>query len=166
VALALALDLARGVSKNDRAFHERNEIYGFESNRDCFLFTGSRVGIIGFGDLARAFRPMVRAFRCPVKVYDPWLPEREILNNDCTPASLDEVLSTSDAIFVFASVTSENQGFLTARELSLIRPGGLFVPASRAGADFGALTDAAKSGRSKVATDVFPEEPFWRPSDS
>jgi phosphoglycerate dehydrogenase-like enzyme len=161
VALALALDLARGVTKSGRAFHERNEIYGFESNRDCFLFTGSRVGIIGFGDLARAFRPMVRPFRCPVKVYDPWLPEREILNNDCTPASLDEVLSTSDAIFVFASVTSENEGFLTARELSLIRPGGLFVLMSRAGVvDFEALTAAAKSGHLKVATDVFPEEPF------
>ena len=161
MALALALDLARGVSKNDRAFHERNEKYGFESNKDCFLFTGSRVGIIGFGDLARAFRPMVRPFRCPVKVYDPWLPERELLNNDCTPASLEEVLSTSDAVFVFASVTSENQGFLTARELSLIRPGGLFVIMSRAGVvDFEALTAAAQSGHLKVATDVFPEEPF------
>ena len=161
MALALALDLARGVSKNDRAFHERNEKYGFESNKDCFLFTGSRVGIIGFGDLARAFRPMVRPFRCPVKVHDPWLPERELLNNDCTPASLEEVLSTSDAVFVFASVTSENQGFLTARELSLIRPGGLFVLMSRAGVvDFEALTAAAQSGHLKVATDVFPEEPF------
>ena len=161
MALALALDLARGVSKNDRAFHERNEQYGFESNKDCFLFTGSRVGIIGFGDLARAFRPMVRPFRCPVKVHDPWLPERELLNNDCTPASLEEVLSTSDAVFVFASVTSENQGFLTARELSLIRPGGIFVLMSRAGVvDFDALTAAAQSGHLKVATDVFPEEPF------
>jgi phosphoglycerate dehydrogenase-like enzyme len=161
MALALALDLARGVSKNDRAFHERNEKYGFESNRECFLFTGSRVGIIGFGDLARAFRPLVRPFRCPVKVYDPWLPEREILNNDCAPAGLAEVLSTSDAIFVFASVTTENQGFLGARELSLIRPGGLFVLMSRAGVvDFDALTAAAKSGRLKVATDVFPDEPF------
>jgi phosphoglycerate dehydrogenase-like enzyme len=161
MALALALNLARGVSKNDRAFHERNEIYGLESNRDCFLFTGSRVGIIGFGDLARAFRPMLRPLRCPVKVYDPWLPEREILHNDCTPASLDEVLSSSDAVFVFASVTSENKGFLGSRELSLIRPGGLFVLMSRAGVvDFEALTAAARSGYLKVATDVFPEEPF------
>ena len=161
MALAFALDLARGVSKNDRAFYERNEIYGLESNRDCFLFTGSRVGIIGFGDLGRAFRPIVRPFRCPVKVYDPWLPQREILKNDCTPASLDEVLSTSDVVFVFASVTSENQGFLGERELSLIRPGGLFVLMSRAGVvDFEALTAAAKSGHLKVATDVFPEEPF------
>jgi phosphoglycerate dehydrogenase-like enzyme len=161
MALAFALDLARGVSKNDRAFREKNEIYGLESNRDCFLFTGCRVGIVGFGDLARAFRPLLRPFRCAVKVYDPWLPEREILNNDCSPSTLDELLSTSDAVFVFASVTAENHGFLGARELSLIRPGGLFMLMSRAGVvDFEALVSAAESGHLKIATDVFPEEPF------
>src|ERR1700751_4237371 len=117
MALALALDLARGVSKSDRAFRQGKEEYGFSSNQDSFLFTGCRVGIIGFGDLARAFRPMVRPFRCPVKVYDPWLPEREILLHDCTPASLDEALSSSEAVFVFARVTSENQGFLGERDL-------------------------------------------------
>ena len=111
MALALGIDLARGITKNDRAFRAKAEVYGLESNRDSFLFTGCRVGIIGFGDLARAFRPMLRPFRCPVKVYDPWLPERELLLNECTPAGLDEVLSSSDAVFVFASVTTENQGF-------------------------------------------------------
>ncbi|HEY0790916.1 MAG TPA: hydroxyacid dehydrogenase [Chthoniobacterales bacterium] len=161
MALAMGLDLARGVSRNDRAFRQRTEEYGLVSNRDSFLFTGCRVGLIGFGDLARAFRPLVRPFRCPVKAFDPWLPAREILQNDCTPAGLDEVLSTSDAVFVFASVTSENQGFLGERELALIRPGGLFVLMSRAGVvDFDALTRAALSGHLKVATDVFPEEPF------
>jgi phosphoglycerate dehydrogenase-like enzyme len=163
MALALGLDLARGISQNDRTFREGKEEYGFQSNRNSFLFTGCKVGIIGFGDLARAFRPMLRPFRCPVKVYDPWLPEREILQNDCTPGSLDEVLSSSDAVFVFASVTSENQGFLGARELALIRPGGLFVLMSRAAVvDFEALSAAAQSGQLKVATDVFPEEPFSR----
>jgi phosphoglycerate dehydrogenase-like enzyme len=161
MSLALALDLARGVSKSDRAFRQGKEEYGFSSNQDSFLFTGCRVGIIGFGDLARAFRPMVRPFRCPVKVYDPWLPEREILLHDCTPASLDEVLSASDAVFVFASVTSENQGFLGKREFGLIRHGGIFVLMSRAAVvEFEALTDAARSGHLKVASDVFPEEPF------
>jgi phosphoglycerate dehydrogenase-like enzyme len=161
MALAFGLDLARGITKADRAFRARAEIYGLESNRDSFLFTGCRIGIIGFGDLARAFRPMLRPFRCPVKVYDPWLPERELLLHDCIPAGLNEVLSSSDAVFVFASVTTENQGFLGARELELIRPGGIFVLMSRAAVvDFEALTEATRSGRLKVATDVFPEEPF------
>src|SRR5215471_16687822 len=34
MSLALALDLARGVSKNDRAFRERKELYGLASNYD------------------------------------------------------------------------------------------------------------------------------------
>ena len=161
MALAFGLDLARGVSQNDRAMHERTEQYGLVSNQGFSLFTGSRVGIIGFGDLGRAFRPLVRPFRCPVKVYDPWLPARDLLLHECTPASLDEVLSTSDAVFVFASVTSENQGFLSKREFDLIKPGGIFVLMSRAGVvDFDALTAAAQIGRLRVATDVFPEEPF------
>jgi phosphoglycerate dehydrogenase-like enzyme len=89
------------------------------------------------------------------------MPDRLLLEHDCIPATLDEVLSTSDALFVFASVTSENQGFIAARELSLIRPGGIFVLMSRAAVvDFEALTEAVGSGRIKAATDVFPVEPF------
>jgi phosphoglycerate dehydrogenase-like enzyme len=160
-ALGLALDLVRGISRNHGKFKSRTEDYGLESNRGCHLFTGLRVGVIGFGDLGRAFRPLVQPFRCPVKVYDPWLPSREILRYDCVPASLEEVLSWSDAIFVFAGVTTENQGFLGRRELALIRPGGLFILMSRAAVvDFEALTDAVRGGRLRVATDVFPEEPL------
>jgi phosphoglycerate dehydrogenase-like enzyme len=161
MALALGLDLARGVSHNDRAMRERRESYGLVSNQGSSLFTGCRVGIIGFGDLGRAFRPLVRPFGCPVKVFDPWLPDREIVQHECMPATLDEVLSSSDAIFVFASVTSENQGFLGKREFDLIKPGGIFVLMSRAAVvDFDALTAAAQTGRLRVATDVFPDEPF------
>jgi phosphoglycerate dehydrogenase-like enzyme len=163
MALAFALDLARGVSQADRAMRQRQETYGLTSNQGFSLFSGCRVGIIGFGDLARAFRPLVRPFRCPVKVFDPWLPAREVRLHECTPTSLDEVLSSSDAIFVFASVTSENQGFLGKREFDLIKPGGIFVLMSRAGVvDFDALAAAAQSGRLRVATDVFPDEPFSR----
>lgn len=161
MALAFALDLARGISAADRAFRQRKESYGLEGNTESFIFTGCKVGIVGFGDLARAFRRLVVPFRCPVKANDPWMPDRVLLEHDCIPASLDEVLSTSDAVFVFASVTSENQGFIGAREFSLMRPGSLFVLMSRAAVvDFEALADAAGSGRIKAATDVFPSEPF------
>jgi phosphoglycerate dehydrogenase-like enzyme len=161
MALGFALDLARGISAADRAFRQREEIFGLESNCDSFVFTGCKVGVIGFGDLARAFRRLLGPFRCSVKAHDPWMPDRLLLEHYCMPAPLDEVLSTSDAVFVFASVTSENQGFIGARELSLIRPGGIFVLMSRAAVvDFEALTDAVGSGRIKAATDVFPTEPF------
>jgi phosphoglycerate dehydrogenase-like enzyme len=160
-ALGLALDLTRGISRNHGKFKTRTEDYGLVSNEGCRLFTGLKVGVIGFGDLGRAFRPLVQPFHCPVKVYDPWLPSREIARYDCVPASLEEVLSWSDALFVFAGVTSENQGFLGQRELALMRPGSLFILMSRAAVvDFDALTAAVRTGHLRVATDVFPEEPL------
>ena len=50
MALAFGLDLARGISKNDRIFRAKAEVYGLKSNQDSFLFSGCRVGIIGFGE--------------------------------------------------------------------------------------------------------------------
>ena len=81
-ALGLALDLTRGISRNHGKFKTRTEDYGLVSNEGCRLFTGLKVGVIGFGDLGRAFRPLVQPFHCPVKVYDPWLPSREITRYD------------------------------------------------------------------------------------
>ncbi|WP_292408658.1 NAD(P)-dependent oxidoreductase, partial [Mesorhizobium sp.] len=72
-------------------------------------------------------------------------------------ATLDTVLSTSDFVFVVASVTSENQGFLGADAFARMRKGAAFILLSRAGVvDFPALMDAVRSGHIIAASDVFP----------
>ena len=159
-ALGMAIDLARGITAADRAFRGGKESYGRAGNDGCFLFAGVPVGLIGFGDLGRTLRAMLVPFRNPVAVYDPWLPDELIHSHDCRPASLDELLSTSRIIFVFASVTSENQGFIGKREFALVQPGALFLLMSRAAVvDFPEFLAQVKSGRIRGATDVFPEEP-------
>src|SRR5262245_37531876 len=159
-ALAMAIDLARGITAADRAFRAGAEQYGLAGNAGCFQFTGAPVGLIGFGDLGRRLRALLVPFRNPVAVYDPWLPDELIRAHDCRPAPLDEVLSTSKLVFVFASVTTANQGFLGRRELALLQPGSVFLLMSRAAVvDFPELLRQANSGRTKVATDVFPIEP-------
>ncbi len=159
-ALAMAIDLARGITAADRAFRAGTEQYGLDANAGCFMFAGAPVGIIGFGDLGRTLRALLVPFRNPVTAYDPWLPDDVIRAHDCRPVGLDEVLSSSRIIFVFASVTTENQGFLGARELGLIQPGSAFLLMSRAAVvDFPELLRQVESGRIKAAIDVFPEEP-------
>ena len=159
-ALGMAIDLVRGITAADRAFRAGSEAYGLEANAGCFMFAGAPVGIIGFGDLGRTLRALLTPFRNPVAVYDPWLPAEVIRAHDCKPASLDEVLSGSRIVFVFASVTTENQNFLGRRELNLIQPGSAFLLMSRAAVvDFPELIRQAESGRIKAAIDVFPEEP-------
>jgi phosphoglycerate dehydrogenase-like enzyme len=161
MALGMMLDLARGISAADRAFRENREVYGLESNAASFLIRGEPIGLIGFGDLGRAFRRLLAPFDCPVKVYDPWLPDLLIRDHGCLPAGLDEVLSTSRVIAVFAAVTSDNRAMLGREKLELIGPGSLFLLMSRAAVvDFEALVECVAKGRFKAATDVFPEEPW------
>lgn len=159
-ALAMALDLARGITQADRDFRAGTEAYGLEGNADTFRFAGAPVGLIGFGDLGQEFRDLIRPFKNKVRVFDPWLPSEIIIREDCEPATLDEVLSQSQVVFVFASVTSENEGFIGAREFALMKRGAAFLLMSRAAVvDFPAMLQAAASGHIRVATDVFPEEP-------
>lgn len=159
-ALGMALDLARGITAADRAFRAGREAYGLEGNETTFRFAGASVGIIGFGDLGKTLRELIRPFRNAVKVYDPWLPPDLVLRHDCAPASLDEVLATSRVIFVFAAVTSDNAAMIGAREFARMRPGTAFLLMSRAAVvDFPAMLDAVRSGHILAATDVFPQEP-------
>jgi phosphoglycerate dehydrogenase-like enzyme len=160
MALGMAIDLARGISAADRAMRAGTERYGLDSNDEAFLISGRPVGIIGFGDLGRELHRLIAPFRCPVKVHDPWLPDLVIRRASAEPASLDELLSSSRVVFVFASVTTDNEGFLGRAELERMQPGAILLLMSRAGVvDFDALADVVASGRIRAATDVFPAEP-------
>ena len=88
MALGMAIDLARGIGAADRAMRAGTETYGLESNADAFLLAGSPVGIVGFGDLGRELRRLIAPFGCPVKVYDPWLPDDLVRRHDAEPAPL------------------------------------------------------------------------------
>ncbi|MBB3318771.1 MULTISPECIES: hydroxyacid dehydrogenase [unclassified Rhizobium] len=159
-ALGLGLDLARGFTEADRDFRAGREQYGLAGNEGTFRFAGAPVGIIGFGDLGRQFRELIRPFKNPVRVFDPWLPAEVITTADCMPSSLEDLLSASQLVFVFASVTSENQSFLGEPEFAMMKKGAAFLLMSRAAVvDFPAMIAAAGSGHIRVATDVFPQEP-------
>ena len=160
LALGMAIDLCRGVTTADRAMRTGHEKWLLDGAEGCFSLYGARVGLIGFGDLARAFAPLLAPFGCPVKAYDPWISAHYMAGFGVAAASLDEVLSDSQVIVVFAAVTSENQGFLGKREFDLIAPGSVFLLMSRAGVvDFPEFLRQVESGRFRAATDVFPLEP-------
>jgi phosphoglycerate dehydrogenase-like enzyme len=160
MALGMTIDLCRGVTAADRAMRRGQEKWLLDGAEGCFSLYGARVGLIGFGDLARAFTPLVAPFGCPIKAYDPWVSDHFMASFGVASASLDEVLKTSQIIVVFASVTSENQGFLGRREFEMIAPGSVFLLMSRAGVvDFPEFLRQVESGRFRAATDVFPQEP-------
>lgn len=161
LGLGMALDLARNISGADRDFQQGVEAWGLESNTATRLISGSTIGFIGFGELGRALHRLLAGFGVTTKVYDPWLPPSVLKGQGVAPATLDEVLSHSDFVFVVAAITSENEGFLAARQFAQMKQNASLILLSRAAAvDFDSLLDAVARGHIKAASDVFPQEPM------
>ncbi len=161
MGLAMALTLARYVAAADRAFTEGQELWGGDGNANARLLSGSKIGIIGFGDLGRALRRVLSGFHADIAVFDPWLPPSLLEEAGVRSASLDALLAESETVFVVASVTSENRGFLNAERFNAMPKGARLILLSRADVvDFDDLMAAVESGHITAASDVFPEEPL------
>jgi phosphoglycerate dehydrogenase-like enzyme len=161
MALGMALASSREIVAGDRAMRAGSEQWLWAGNQGTFMLYGKRVGLIGYGNLARALLPLLAPFGCPVSVYDPWLSAGYLRSQDVEPMSIEQLLATSQVIFVLATPSSENQALLSRALLEQIQIGAVLVLISRAHVvDFDALTDLVLAGRFKAAIDVFPNEPL------
>jgi phosphoglycerate dehydrogenase-like enzyme len=159
-ALGLALDLARGITREDRAFRANRERYVAAGNSDAMLLRGAPIGLIGFGNLGRALLPLLAPFRPVIYGYDPWLPDSFLRESGVLPVSLNDLLVKSVIVFVLATVTDANRHLLAGPELDLLPAGARLVLVSRAPVvNYGALLDRVAAGRLTAAIDVWPEEP-------
>ncbi|MET3767859.1 phosphoglycerate dehydrogenase-like enzyme [Marisediminicola sp. UYEF4] len=164
-ALGLALDLARGISREDRAARSGEEGYLSASTADSILLRHADVGLIGFGNLGRSLHRLLEPFAPTVRVVDPWLPVAILDEYGVKAASLEDTLRASTFVFMLATATAESAHLLGAAELDLLRPGARLVLVSRAAVvDYDALYDRLAAGRFLAAIDVWPTEPI--PLDS
>jgi len=160
IGLGMALSLARDIHTAHVAFQQGTEQYGLAGNNRAELLTGSDVGFVGYGDLGKALHKLLQPFNTRIRVYDPWLPDDYLKRQGVESTSLEVVLSESRVVFVVASVTTDNQQLFNQNTLSLMQDDAMLILLSRAAlADFKALAAEAGSGRLRVATDVFPQEP-------
>ncbi len=160
MGLGMALSLARGIHTGHSDFVAGKEKYSLSGNPEAELLTGADMGFIGFGDLGRALHRLLVPFNPRLLAFDPWLPDDHLRRLGVEAASLEEVLGRSRVLFVVASVTTENRHLIDRQALAKMQDGSMLILLSRAAlADFAALAAEAASGRLRIATDVFPEEP-------
>lgn len=164
-ALGLALDLCRGISREDRRFRAGAEVYVADSCLDSILLTGADIGFVGYGQLGRATHRLLDPYRATLRCHDPWLPDSVLSEAGLQPVGLDEVLTRSRVLFVFATVTSESERLLGAEQFARLPDGARVVVVSRAAViDLDALTAEVRAGRLSAAVDVWPSEPM--PADA
>jgi phosphoglycerate dehydrogenase-like enzyme len=125
-----------------------------------------RVGIHGFGPVARELVTLLRAWSCPITALAPDLTaELAHAYGVERAATLEALFAENEIVVELAPLIPATTAIITERLLRLIRPGGVFVNVGRgAVVDEEALLKVARDGRISVGLDVFTTEPL--PADS
>jgi phosphoglycerate dehydrogenase-like enzyme len=159
-ALLLALAALRRAGHWIPAMH-REGAWKNGQTETASLF-GRRVGLHGFGLVARELTKLLRPFEVEISVFAPETDAALYAAHQARPvASLDELFEKNDVIIELAPLNAETAGIITERLLRLIRPGGIFVNVGRgAVVDEEALLRVAREGKIQIALDVYQTEPL------
>jgi D-3-phosphoglycerate dehydrogenase len=124
-------------------------------------FSGSTIGIIGFGSIGRMVANRLKGFNVRILVYDPYIKDEEILSQGCEPKGLNDLLKQSDAITLHVPLTNETHHMIGEREFEIMKEGAIIVNTCRGSViDTEALLNALSKGKvSYAGLDVLEEEP-------
>ncbi len=159
LALALTLDVLRGVSRADRRVRT-----GAWKKEMGALLSGKTVGIVGFGSVGRAFAALLEPFACEVLACDPAVQPGDD-ETSAEPCDLEGLLARADVVSLHCSYCEADHHLLSRERIGRMKPGAILVNTARGGlidedALIGALNDGHLAG---AALDVFEREPYEGP---
>ena len=147
--------------RNEYAEHMRN--HAWIRNLSIRSIYGSRITLLGTGDIGQACAKRLRAFepesitgvsqsgRNPENLFDRVVPVNE----------LDEVLKETDVLILSLPATAETFHILDARRLALLKDQVVVINVGRGSCiEEAALEEEVCTGRIYAALDVFEQEPL------
>src|SRR5215207_3354414 len=120
---------------------------------------GRNLGIVGYGNIGSQLSVVAEALGLKVYFYD--IDDKLALSNATRVSTLEDLLQISDIVTLHVDGRPGNAGLFGDDEMSLMRPGSIFLNLSRGIAvDTAALRHHLESGHiAGAAIDVFPIEP-------
>lgn len=163
LAVALMLTEARDIARVDASV----KAGGWRKTGPGREIGDSTVGMVGFGQVGRAFARVLCGFGARLIAYDPYVSDAVLAEHSVARAdSLDTVFREADFVQVFARLTGETERFIRASHFALMKPTAYFVNTARSRlVDTTALYEALAARRiAGAALDVHDQEPL--PADS
>ncbi len=165
-AMAMLLALTRRIpdavsTTRKGAWSQRRELTG-EYQQTVRRIGGHTVGVLGFGNIGRAFASRIRGFGpAEIIAHDPYVPQHTADLYGTRMVEFDELLASADYISVHTSSTEETRHIIDAAALRQMKPTAILVNTSRgAVVDGEALADALAAGEIEAAgLDVTEVEP-------
>lgn len=130
-AMMLLLATHRRAFEQDRMVREGRWGEGRPQLLKIPRLMGLTLGLISFGRVARAVAKRARAFGLHVKAYDPFVQEMLMSEHGVEPASLSELLGTSDFVSMHAPDTAETRGWLCAKHFRQMKKTAIFINTGR-----------------------------------
>lgn len=124
---------------------------------------GRRVGIYGFGFIARALSKLLAPFGAPVTTFAPGVPDAVLAEHGVTRTdSLEALFAENPVVVNLAPLTAATTDTIKREHLMALPEGeGALVSVGRGPViNEAALIEVAQSGRIQMALDVFHEEPL------
>ncbi len=107
---------------------------------------GQTLGLIGFGNSAKALAPKASAFGMRILTYTPRLRQQDLLPGVELAPTLQDLLKKADYVSLHAPLTSESQQLIDAAALGCMKPTAFLINTARGGlVDESALKDALDS---------------------
>jgi phosphoglycerate dehydrogenase-like enzyme len=160
-ALLLALGALRNAARWSGFIAAHGDRNGLEQLATRTLF-GRRLGLHGFGSVARALIPLLRPFGVSIAAYSAGVPAALMREAGVIPAeSLPALFAGSEVLFECEALTPATTASVTAEILALLPDNAVFVNVGRGQlVDEAALAHEARSGRLRLALDVVSAEPL------
>ena len=121
---------------------------------------GTKLGLYGCGVIGGRFVEMMRPFRPQMTVFDPYA--RSIPDGCRRVGSLEELFDDAEAIVVWAGLSDETRGSVTAGLLAKLPDGGIVINAARGEIiDQEALFSELRRGRLRAGLDVLASDNYF-----
>lgn len=140
---------------------QRDGAWKTRATETASLF-GRRVGLHGFGHVARELIRLLQPFDVRIEVAAPEDdPVLYAAHGVKRAASLEAMFAGNDIVVEVAPLLPETEGIVTEAMLRAIRPGGVFINVARGAiVDEAGLARVAAEGRIQVGLDVYETEPL------
>ncbi len=139
--VGVMIDLARGISAAASQYHAGampTPVMGRE-------LRGATVGVIGYGQIARYLTDVLRALQMHVLVTDP---HAKVEGAGLSQVPMERLLAESDYVVCLATATSETENLMNTAAFAAMKPGAVFINASRGNlVDEAALLHALDAGQ-------------------
>ena len=155
-ALGLLMCLNRKIHKAYNRVKEGNfnieGLVGFDIHQKT-------IGVVGFGNIGKAFAQLMSGFGGEILVYDPFV-DKNTLPKYANLVELDELLKKSDIISLHCPLTADNTHMICEDTLAMMKPNVYIINTSRGGLiDTTTIIKALKSKSiAGIALDVYEYE--------